>query len=115
MKLHSDVERPLALAAIGLESEFTLFVDGHATRPEDLCRDPRDFLRRPLMHRVGTSYHLPNGGAVYFDTGASRSSRLRSNWNVVRRRARPVRCGKTSTTFARSWMRGRHAPDARCG
>jgi hypothetical protein len=21
------------------------------------------------MHRVGTSYHLPNGGAVYFDTG----------------------------------------------
>ena len=21
------------------------------------------------MHRVGTSYHLPNGGALYFDTG----------------------------------------------
>ena len=69
MKLHTDIDRPLALAAIGLESEFTLFVDGEQARPEDLFRDPRDFLRRPLMHRVGSSYHLPNGGAVYFDTG----------------------------------------------
>lgn len=69
MKLHTDIDRPLALAAIGLESEFTLVVDGEPTRPEDLFRDPRDFLRRPLLHRVGTSYHLPNGGAVYFDTG----------------------------------------------
>ena len=69
MKLHVDTDRALALAAIGLESEFTLFVDGKPTRPEDLFRDPRDFLRPPLMHRIGTSYHLPNGGAVYFDTG----------------------------------------------
>lgn len=69
MKTHTDIDRPLALAAIGLESEFTLVVDGQPTRPEDLFRDPRDFLRRPLLHRVGTSYHLPNGGAVYFDTG----------------------------------------------
>lgn len=62
-------ERPLALAAIGLEAEFTLVVDGTPTRPEDLFGDPRGFLQQPVMHRVGTSYHLPHGGAVYFDTG----------------------------------------------
>jgi hypothetical protein len=32
-------------------------------------RDPRGFIRLPLLHRTGTSYHLPNGAAVYFDTG----------------------------------------------
>ncbi|HVH12169.1 MAG TPA: hypothetical protein VM759_03905, partial [Longimicrobium sp.] len=30
---------------------------------------PRAFVRGELMHRQGTSYHLPTGGAVYFDTG----------------------------------------------
>lgn len=65
----AEVERPLALAALGLEAEFTLVVDGVPTKPEDLFGDPRGFLREPLMHRVGTSYHLPHGGAVYFDTG----------------------------------------------
>ena len=34
-----------------------------------MFKDPRDFLTNAAMHRVGTSYHLPNGGAVYFDTG----------------------------------------------
>lgn len=62
-------ESPLQLAAIGLESEFALVVDGEASRPEDLFRDPRDFIRGNPMHRRGTSYHLPTGGAVYFDTG----------------------------------------------
>ena len=59
----------LLLDALGLEAEFTLWVDGVRTEPERLFSDPRDFLRSPGMHRVGTSYHLPNGGAVYFDTG----------------------------------------------
>ena len=59
----------LAHAAVGLEAEFTLVVDGVPVRPEDLFGDPRGFIRAPLMHRVGTSYHLPNGTAVYFDTG----------------------------------------------
>ncbi len=59
----------LELAAIGMESEFSLVVDGDPVRPESLFRDPRDFIRQALVHRTGTSYHIPTGGAVYFDTG----------------------------------------------
>jgi hypothetical protein len=59
----------LKLAAIGMEAEFQVAVDGETVRPEDVFGDPRAFLRGNLMHRVGTSYHLPTGGAVYFDTG----------------------------------------------
>ena len=59
----------LLLAAIGMEAEFSLFVDDEPVKPEDLFGDPRAFLRGPLLHRVGTSYSLPTGGAVYFDTG----------------------------------------------
>jgi hypothetical protein len=59
----------LQLAAMGLEAECSLLVDGQPTRPEDLFGSPRDFIRGELMHRQGTSYHLPTGGAVYFDTG----------------------------------------------
>ncbi|HEX6749264.1 MAG TPA: hypothetical protein VF092_18345 [Longimicrobium sp.] len=59
----------LKLAAIGLEAEFQVAVDGELVRPEDVFGDPRAFVRGPLMHRKGTSYHLPTGGAVYFDTG----------------------------------------------
>ncbi len=59
----------LELAAMGMEAEFSLLVDGAPARPEDLFGDPRAFVRDRLMHRVGTSYHLPTGGAVYFDTG----------------------------------------------
>ena len=58
-----------ALAAIGLEAEFGLLLDGEATKVEDVFRDPRDFLGGALIHRTGSSYHLPTGGAVYFDTG----------------------------------------------
>ena len=63
-----DVE-PLQLAAIGMEAEFSVFVDGEQVKPEDVFGDPRTFLGNDLMHRRGTSYHLPTGGAVYFDTG----------------------------------------------
>lgn len=59
----------LRLAAMGMEAECSLTVDGEPTRPEDLFGSPRDFIRGELMHREGTSYHLPTGGAVYFDTG----------------------------------------------
>ena len=58
-----------ALAAIGLEAEFGLTLDGRPTKVEEIFRDPRDFLGAELTHRAGTSYHLPTGGAVYFDTG----------------------------------------------
>lgn len=59
----------LKLAAIGMEAEFQVMVDGELVRPEDVFGDPRAFVRDDLMHRVGTSYHLPTGGVVYFDTG----------------------------------------------
>src|SRR6266536_67477 len=59
----------LSLAAVGLEAEFTLLLDNRPVGPERLFGDPRGFINRPLMHRIGTSYHLPNSAAVYFDTG----------------------------------------------
>ena len=59
----------LRLAAIGMEAECALMLDDQPTRPESLFGSPRDFIRGELMHRQGTSYHLPTGGAVYFDTG----------------------------------------------
>src|SRR3954466_10586394 len=59
----------LRLAAMGLEAECSLMLDDQPTRPEALFGSPRDFIRGELMHRQGTSYHLPTGGAVYFDTG----------------------------------------------
>jgi hypothetical protein len=57
------------LAAIGLEAEFTVLLDGKPVKPEDVFKSPRRIIRGPLMHRTGRSYHLPTGGAVYFDTG----------------------------------------------
>jgi hypothetical protein len=59
----------LELAAMGMEAEFSVTVDGEPKRPEDVFGSPRAFVRGNLMHRQGTSYHLPTGGAVYFDTG----------------------------------------------
>ena len=59
----------LRLAAMGMEAECSLMLDDQPTRPEALFGSPRDFIRGELMHREGTSYHLPTGGAVYFDTG----------------------------------------------
>jgi hypothetical protein len=59
----------VALAAIGLESEFAVVVDGHPAKPEDVFGSPTRIVRAPMMHRIGRSYHLPTGGAVYFDTG----------------------------------------------
>lgn len=59
----------LRLAAIGLEAEFTVEVDGRHARPERVFGSPAEFLSGAPMHRTGTSYHIPTGGAVYFDTG----------------------------------------------
>jgi hypothetical protein len=61
--------RALRLAAMGIEAECSLVVDDQPTRPEALFGSPRDFIRGELVHREGTSYHLPMGPAVYFDTG----------------------------------------------
>lgn len=58
-----------ALAAVGLESEFSVVLDGKSVKPEDVFQSPTRIIRAPMMHRTGRSYHLPTGGAVYFDTG----------------------------------------------
>ena len=58
-----------SLPAIGLEAEFTTVVDDVAQKPEDVFGSPRNIVRGPLLHRTGRSYHLPTGGALYFDTG----------------------------------------------
>ena len=65
----SGALRRRALPAIGLEAEFATIVDGVLARPEAVFRTPRNIVRGPLVHRTGRSYHLPTGGAVYFDTG----------------------------------------------
>ena len=59
----------LRLAAVGMEAEFQLWLDDREVRPEDVFGDPRAFIDAPLVHRTGTSYHLPTGGVIYFDTG----------------------------------------------
>ena len=63
------VERAVALAAVGLEAEFSIVLDGQAAKPEKVFGSPTRIVRAPMMHRTGRSYHLPTGGAVYFDTG----------------------------------------------
>ena len=58
-----------SLPAIGLEAEFSTVIDGVLQKPEDVFGSPRHIVRGPLLHRTGRSYHLPTGGALYFDTG----------------------------------------------
>ena len=58
-----------SLPAIGLEAEFSTVIDGVPQKPEDVFGSPRRIVRGPLVHRTGRSYHLPTGGALYFDTG----------------------------------------------
>ena len=55
--------------AIGMEAEFTVLLDHQPVKPEDVFKSPTNIVRAPMMHRTGRSYHLPTGGAVYFDTG----------------------------------------------
>ena len=54
---------------IGFEAEFTLFVNGEKRRPENVFVTPQRIVRERMIPRAGRSFHLPSGGAVYFDTG----------------------------------------------
>jgi hypothetical protein len=65
----STTHERIQLAAIGMEAEFAVMMDGVQVKPEDAFGSPRRFIREKMMHRKGRSYHLPTGGAVYFDTG----------------------------------------------
>jgi hypothetical protein len=60
---------PVSLGALGLEAEFSVLLDGQQVKPEDVFHSPVNIVRDPMIHRMGRSYHLPTGGAVYFDTG----------------------------------------------
>src|SRR3982074_2272351 len=65
----SSTRERIQLAAIGMEAEFAVIIDGVQVKPEDALGRPRTFIPEKMMHRKGRSYHLPTGGAVYFDTG----------------------------------------------
>ncbi|MFN2475645.1 MAG: hypothetical protein ABR526_04805 [Chthoniobacterales bacterium] len=54
---------------IGIEAEFTLFVDDVKCRPEEVFGTPRNLISVPMLPRTGRSFQLPSGGAIYFDTG----------------------------------------------
>ena len=54
---------------IGLEAEFTLYVDDVKRRPEEVFGSAQNFVRQKMLPRKGRSFQLPVGGAVYFDTG----------------------------------------------
>lgn len=60
---------PPPRSVIGIEAEFTLFVDDVKRRPEDVFGTPRQLVRETMIPRTGRSYQLPSGGAIYFDTG----------------------------------------------
>jgi hypothetical protein len=54
---------------IGLEAEFTLYVDDEKRKPEEVFGTAQAFVRQKMLPRKGRSFQLPAGGAVYFDTG----------------------------------------------
>ena len=65
-------ELPLAqsrIPVIGLESEFTVYVQEEKRLPEHIFRSPQQIVRAKMLPRTGRSFHLPSGGALYFDTG----------------------------------------------
>src|SRR5437773_2155694 len=56
-------------AVIGLEAEFSLIIDDVRQRPEKIFGTPQRLVRRKMLPRMGRSFQLPSGGAIYFDTG----------------------------------------------
>jgi hypothetical protein len=70
-----SASRPIRVAAtprvpcVGVEAEFTVWIDGEQKRPEDVFGNPRRIVRDAMIPRRGRSWHLPSGGALYFDTG----------------------------------------------
>lgn len=54
---------------IGLEAEFTIYVKEKKCLPEKIFRSPQKIVREKMIPRAGRSFHLPSGGALYFDTG----------------------------------------------
>ena len=59
----------LAMPAVGMESEFNIYLDGKEIVPEAYWKHPNAFIDVPMLKREKTSGHIPTGGAVYFDRG----------------------------------------------
>jgi hypothetical protein len=59
----------LKMPAIGMESEFNVWLDEVEINPEPYWKHPSNFIDRPLLAREKSSLQLPTGGAVYFDRG----------------------------------------------
>ena len=56
-------------AVIGLEAEFSVYVNDEKCLPEKVFGAPKNVVRGTTIPRAGRSVHLPSGGALYFDTG----------------------------------------------
>jgi hypothetical protein len=59
----------LRMPAIGMESEFNVWLDDVEIDPKPFWKHPSAFIDRPLLPREKSSLQLPTGGAVYFDRG----------------------------------------------
>ncbi len=59
----------LRMPAIGMESEFNVWLDEKEINPEPYWKHPSAFIEGPHLKREKTSIQLPTGGAVYFDRG----------------------------------------------
>jgi len=59
----------LKMPAIGMESEFNVWLDEIEIDPKKYWRHPSAFIDRELLPREKSSLQLPTGGAVYFDRG----------------------------------------------
>src|SRR3954470_4967959 len=64
-----SLAEPGPVAVVGMESEFTLYVQEEKRLPEHDFRNPQAIVRERMIPRTGKSFHLPSGGALYFDTG----------------------------------------------
>jgi hypothetical protein len=65
----ADEKAPPRKPVVGLEAEFNLFVREQKRKPEHVFLNPQKIVREQMLRRPGRSYHLPSGGAIYFDTG----------------------------------------------
>jgi hypothetical protein len=57
------------MPVMGMEAEFNVFIDGVEVDPRKYWGTPLAFIDGPLLKRERSSFHLPTGGAVYFDRG----------------------------------------------
>jgi len=57
------------MPAIGMESEFNVWLNDVEIDPKPFWKTPGAFIDRQLLPREKSSLQLPTGGAVYFDRG----------------------------------------------